>query len=37
MKLLLVEDAAQQYKVKGGAQAFSAKLASEIGGRDKVG
>ena len=32
MKLLLVEDgAAQQYKIKGGAQEFSKKMAQSIG------
>ena len=31
MKLLLVEDAAQQYKVKGGTQEFSHQMARVIG------
>ena len=31
MKLLLVEDAAQQYKVKGGTQEFSHQMAQVIG------
>ena len=35
MKLLLVEDAAQQYKVKGGTQEFCHHMARAIG-EDKV-
>ena len=35
MKLLLVEDAAQQYKTKGGTQEFSHHMARAIG-EDKI-